>query len=111
MHSGTAIAIRDVPAAASHGTAGVLGGCQGSGCFGRQAVEDPLSSGWAGEAVRPPCCVVCGLWRAALGSLVGGGSESWWLDVHWPAGALFCWGRWVCREGAARVGQDASHLH
>ena len=55
MHSGTAIAIRDVPAAASHGTAGVLGGCQGSGCFGRQAVEDPLSSGWAGEAVRPPC--------------------------------------------------------
>ena len=79
-----------------------------SGCFGRQAVEDPLSSGWAGEAVRPPCCVVCGLWRSARGSLVGGGSESWWLDVHWPAGALFCWGRWVCREGAARVGQDAS---
>ena len=39
---------RDVPAAASHGTAGVLAGCQGSGCFGRQAVEDPLSSGWAG---------------------------------------------------------------
>ena len=100
---------RDVPAAASHGTAGVLGGCQGSGGFGRRAAEDPLSSGWAGEAVRPPCCVVCGLWRSARGSLVGGGSESWWLDVHWPAGALFCWGRWVCREGGAvRVGQDVS---
>ena len=72
MHSGTAIAIRDVPATASHGTAGVLGGCQGSGCFGRRAVEDPLSSGWAGEAVRPPCCVVCGLWRSARGPSVPG---------------------------------------
>ena len=33
MHSGSAIALRDVPAAASHGTA--CWACQGSGCFGR----------------------------------------------------------------------------
>ena len=33
MHSGAAIALRDVPAAASHGTA--CWACQGSGCFGR----------------------------------------------------------------------------
>ena len=46
MHSGSAIALRDVPAAASHGTA--FWACQGSGCFGRRAAEDPLSSGWAG---------------------------------------------------------------
>ena len=37
---------RDVPAAASHGTA--FWACQGSRCFGRRAAEDPLSSGWAG---------------------------------------------------------------
>ena len=39
MHSGTAIAIRDVPAAASHGTAGVLAGCQGSGCLFLRRLE------------------------------------------------------------------------
>ena len=37
---------RDVPAAASHGTA--CWACQGSGCFGRRAAEDPLSSSGTG---------------------------------------------------------------
>ena len=80
MHSGTAIAIRDVPAAASHGTAGVLGGCQGSGCFGRRAAEDPLSSGWAGEAVRPPCyllVVVLDVERVCGGGAPGAAVSRW----------------------------------
>ena len=35
MHSGAAIALRDVPAAASHGTA--FWACQGSRCFGQHS--------------------------------------------------------------------------
>ena len=44
---------RDVPAAASHGTA--CWACQGSGCFGRRAAEDPLSScnGASGPPTEP----------------------------------------------------------
>ena len=90
MHSGTAIAIRDVPAAASHGTAGVLAGCQGSGCFSRRAAEDSLSSGWAGEAVRPPCyllVVVLDVERAC-----GGGLRVQLCLCGVPCGAV-----WRCR--------------
>ena len=54
MHSGAAIAFRDVPATASHGTAHKV--YEGSGRFGRQAAEEPLSSGQAG---KQPGCRVC----------------------------------------------------